>query len=67
MSDRRHCYIDDEELLSGLARQTHVGSVEVTVTRVSAEGRPVSAIVDSFESVGAVHERSKKAGAHSLG
>ncbi|EJF59737.1 hypothetical protein DICSQDRAFT_138197 [Dichomitus squalens LYAD-421 SS1] len=58
---------DDDDLLSGLAKQADVGSIEVKVKRVFAEGRPVAAVVDSFKSVEAVHERSKKAGAHSVG
>ena len=58
---------DDDELLNGLSNHTDVGSIEVGVTRVFAEGRPASVTVETFSGMGAVHERSKKAGAHSVG
>ncbi|PIL23301.1 hypothetical protein GSI_14611 [Ganoderma sinense ZZ0214-1] len=58
---------DDDELLSRLSNHTDVGAIEVGVVRVHAEGRPVSVTVDKFSGMGAVHERSKKAGAHSVG
>ena len=59
--------VDDDELLNGLSNQADVGSIEVAITRVYAEGRPASVTIDSFSGMGAVHERSKKAGAHSVG
>ncbi|KAM5537623.1 hypothetical protein V8D89_008701 [Ganoderma adspersum] len=58
---------DDDDLLNRLSNQADVGSIEVGVTRVYEEGRAVAVTIDTFSGVGAVHERSKKAGAHSVG
>ncbi|KAI1783241.1 hypothetical protein LXA43DRAFT_1047381 [Ganoderma leucocontextum] len=58
---------DDDELLNRLSNQADVGSIEVGVTRVYSEGRPAAVTVETFSGMGAVHERSKKAGAHSVG
>ena len=56
----------DDALLSELSNNADVGAIEVNVKRVFAEGRPVSATAESFKSVGAMHERSKKAGADAI-
>ena len=59
--------VDDDELLNRLSNHTDVGAIEVGVIRVQEEGQPVSVTVETFSGMGAVHERSKKAGAHSVG
>ena len=59
--------VDDDELLNRPSNHANVGSIEVGVTRVHEEGRPASVTVETFSGMGAVHERSKKAGAHSVG
>lgn len=58
---------DDDELLNRLSNHADVGSIEVGITRVYEEGRPASVTIETFSGMGAVHERSKKAGAHSVG
>ena len=59
--------VDDDELLNRPSNHANVGSIEVGVIRVHEEGRPASVTVERFSGMGAVHERSKKAGAHSVG
>ncbi len=59
--------VDDDELLNRLSNHADVGSIEVGITRVYEEGRPASVTIETFSGMGAVHERSKKAGAHSVG
>nr|VWO95331.1 Uncharacterized protein [Ganoderma boninense] len=58
---------DDDDVLNRLSNHTDVGAIEIGVTRVYEEGRPASVTVEKFSGMGAVHERSKKAGAHSVG
>ncbi|KAH9941778.1 uncharacterized protein BXZ73DRAFT_41735 [Epithele typhae] len=58
---------DDEALLSGTASLPDIGSIQVNVMRlVRGSTRQVPFIADKFSAIGAVHERSKKAGAHSV-
>ncbi|KAI0754338.1 hypothetical protein C8Q80DRAFT_362391 [Daedaleopsis nitida] len=56
---------DDDEVL-GSPSHAHLGEIEVGVLRIRAEYRSVPHSWTKFQPVGAVHERSKKAGVHSV-
>ena len=55
---------DDEENVNSLAPHAALGQIEVSIVRIRAEYRSVPHTMGRFQPVGAVHERSKKAGVH---
>ncbi|KAI0716754.1 hypothetical protein C8Q76DRAFT_616324 [Earliella scabrosa] len=57
---------DDDSLLTGLSNNNELGTIEVSVRRVRSEYTLVPYYPGGFNPVGSVHERSKKAGAHSV-
>ncbi|KAI0760393.1 hypothetical protein C8Q74DRAFT_1295881 [Fomes fomentarius] len=59
-------FTDDDTLLSDISSQADLGTIKVTITRVQSEYWVVPYHPGGFQPVGAVHERSKKAGAHSV-
>ena len=56
------CTEEDEEI--GANSHAALGEIEVAVSRIRAEYRAVPHSGNRFEPVGAVNERSKKAGVH---
>ena len=56
--------VDDEENVNSLAPHAALGEIEVSIVRIRAEYRSVPHTMGRFQPVGAVHERSKKAGVH---
>ncbi len=50
--------------MNSLASHTALGEIEVSVVRIRAECRSVPHSMGRFQPVGAVNERSKKAGVH---
>ncbi|KAI0754337.1 hypothetical protein C8Q80DRAFT_1138446 [Daedaleopsis nitida] len=59
---------DDDSLLTGFnnINNAELGTIEVSLKRVHSQGTRTAYVPETFDSVGAVHERSKKAGAHSV-
>ena len=58
--------VDDDALLEMQAGLSELGSIKASIQRVFSDYRVIPFHSDSFKSVGAVHERSKKAGAHNV-
>ena len=52
--------------MTGLSNNNDLGTIEVSVRRVCSEYTLVPYYPGGFNPVGSVHERSKKAGAHSV-
>ena len=57
---------DDDALLGQQSMLSDLGSIKVSIKRVKSTPRMIPFYPETFNAIGTVHERSKKAGAHNV-